>query len=234
MSFLGFSELYIGTEVTFTAPSPQKWVTEEKLTEDVQQMTKWELDGGAGPPFAVFKYLCYSVTDSDKKAFMRIYFQNPIAGTEYQPLEVRQRQAAPPRKHRELDALKDLQLRQCPVVPTLLAYKEDKQGNNGVVPDGYITHIVWDKVPGKSLNQDEVWDSKSGLLREAVRAKFRDIWEYIKPPFYQSRVKLTDLRELRRYGWEPGMPGLENIIYDEVTKVMYVVPSIHLVLNRIG
>lgn len=106
MSFLGFSELYIGTEVTFTVPSLQKWVLEEKLTEDVQQMSKWELDGGGGPPFAVVKYICHSATDSDKKAFMRIYFQIPIAGTEYQSVEVRQRQAAPPRKHRELDALK--------------------------------------------------------------------------------------------------------------------------------
>jgi hypothetical protein len=73
-------------------------------------MTKWELDGGAGPPFAVFKYLCHSATDSDKKAFMRIYFQIPIEGTEYQRPEVRQRQAAS-RKHRELDVLKDLNLR---------------------------------------------------------------------------------------------------------------------------
>ncbi|KGO39569.1 hypothetical protein PEXP_047450 [Penicillium expansum] len=207
MSMLGFSELYIGTEITFTAPSLQKWVIEEKLTEDVQQMSKWELDGGGGPPFAVFKYLCHSATDNDKKAFLRIYFQIPIAGTEFQRPEVRQRQAqaVPPRRHRELDVLKDLKLRQCSVVPTLLAYKEAKQGNDGVVPDGYITYVVWDKVPGKSLSQDEVWDPKSGPLREAIRAKFRDIWE-----------------ELRRYGWEPGMPGLENIIYDELTKTMHI------------
>lgn len=179
MSTLGFSGLYIDTEVTFTTPSLQKWVIEEKLTEDVQQMSKLELDGGSGPPFAVFRYLCHSATDSDKKAFMRIYFQIPIAGTEHQRPEVRQRQAAPPRKHRELDVLKDLKLRQCPVVPTLLAYKEGKQGNDGVVPDGYITYVVWDKVPGKSLNQDQFWDIESGPLREAVRAKFRDVWEYV-------------------------------------------------------
>lgn len=178
MSLLGYSELYIGTEVTFAAPSLQKWVIEEKLTEDVQQMTKWELDGGAGPPFAVFKYLCHSAANSNKKAFMRIYFQIPIEGTEYQRPEVRQRQAAS-RKHEELDVLKDLQLRQCPVVPSLLTYKEGKQGNDGLVPDGYITHVVWDKVPGKSLNQDKVWDPTSGPLREAVRAKFRDVWEYV-------------------------------------------------------
>ncbi|KAJ5969317.1 hypothetical protein N7501_005565 [Penicillium viridicatum] len=166
----------------------QKWGLEEKLTEDVQQMSKWELDGGGGPPFAVFKYLCHSATDSDKKAFMTTYFQIPIAGTEYQPLEVRQRQAAPPRKHRELDALKHLKPRQCPVVP-----------------DGYITYVVWDKVPGEPLNRDQVWDPQSGPLHEAARAKFRDIWE-----------------ELRRYGWEPRMPGLGKIIYDEVTGTMHI------------
>lgn len=65
------------------------------------------------------------------------------------------------------------------MVLTLLAYKQGKQGNNGVVPDGYMAYIVWDKVPGESLSQDELWDPKSGLLRKAVRAKFRDVWEYI-------------------------------------------------------
>ncbi|CAI7666223.1 unnamed protein product [Penicillium viridicatum] len=123
MSTLRYSGLYIGTEVTFTTPSPQKWVVEEKLTD-----------------------------------------------------KVRQQQAALPRKNRELDALKDLRLRQCPVVPTLLAYKEKKQDNDSLVPDGYITYIVWDKVPGKSLDQDQFWDPKSAPLREVVRAKFHNVW----------------------------------------------------------
>ncbi|KAJ5196796.1 hypothetical protein N7449_007275 [Penicillium cf. viridicatum] len=199
MSTLRYSGLYIGTEVTFTTPSPQKWVVEEKLTEKVHQMTR------DGPPFAVFKYLCHSPTDSNKKAFMRTYFQIPIAGTESQRPEVRQQQAAPPRKNRELDALKDLRLRQCPVVPTLLAYKEEKQDNDSLVPDGYITYILWDKVPGKSLDQDQFWDPKSAPLREVVRAKFHNVWE-----------------ELRGYGWEPVVPGLQNIIYDESTETMHI------------
>lgn len=38
---------------------------------------------GAGPSFAVFKYLFYSARDSNKKAFMRIYSQIPIPGTEH-------------------------------------------------------------------------------------------------------------------------------------------------------
>ncbi|KAJ5788140.1 hypothetical protein N7457_003130 [Penicillium paradoxum] len=45
--------------------------------QDFQRMTNRELEMGGGPSFAVFKYLCYSATDSSKKAFMRIYFQIP-------------------------------------------------------------------------------------------------------------------------------------------------------------
>lgn len=68
------------------------------------------------------------------------------------------------------------------MVPTLPANKEGILGNDGVVPDGYITHVVWDKAPGKSLNQDKVWDAQAGSLREAVRAKSRDVWEYLQTP----------------------------------------------------
>ncbi|KAJ5125035.1 uncharacterized protein N7515_008860 [Penicillium bovifimosum] len=204
MLTLGFPGLYEGTVVDFTTPSSQKWVLEKKLTEDAQQMSKWELDGGGGPPFTVFTYRCRSATDSEKKAFMRIYFQIPIAGNGYR-LEDRQQQAAPPRKHPELDVAKDLRLRECPVVPTFLAYKEGKQDNDARVPGGYITHVVWEKVPGESLNQDKFWDPQSGLLREAIRAKFRDVWE-----------------ELKHYGWQPAVHGLRNIIYDEVTGTMHI------------
>ena len=37
MSIMGYSDLCLGTQVTFTTPSPQKWVLEEKLSEDFQE-----------------------------------------------------------------------------------------------------------------------------------------------------------------------------------------------------
>ncbi|CAI7654026.1 unnamed protein product [Penicillium palitans] len=205
MSIMGYSDLCLGTQVTFTTPSPQKWVLEEKLTEDFQRMTNRELEMGGGPSFAVSKYLCYSATDSSKKAFMRIYFQIPNPGTESQLPRLRQQQAPPPRKHLELQALKDLSKQHCTVVPALLAYKEGKQGKDGMVPDGYITHIVWEMVSGKPLDTDQFWRPESARLREAVRTKFRDIWE-----------------ELKRHGWHPGLPLLQKIIYDESTGDMHI------------
>lgn len=131
MSTMGYSDLCLGTQVTFTTPSPQKWVLEEKLTEDFQRMTNCELEMGGGPSFAVSKYLCYSATNSSKKAFMRLYFQIPNPGTESQLPQLRQQQAAPPREHLELQALKDLSKQHCTVVSALLAYKEGKQGKDG-------------------------------------------------------------------------------------------------------
>ena len=142
-------------------------------------MTNRELEMGGGPSFAESKYICYGATDSSKKAFMRIYFQIPNPGTESQLPRLRQQQAALPRKHLELQALKDLSKQHCIVVPALLAYKEGKQGKDGVVPDGYITHIVWEMVSGKPLDTDQFWRPESARLREAVRAKFRHIWEYV-------------------------------------------------------
>jgi hypothetical protein len=207
MSIIGYSDLCLDTEVTFTTSSPQKWVLEEKLTEDFQRFTKRDLELGDGPCFAVFKYLCYSATDSSKKTFMRIYFQIPKPGTEYQLPQLRQQQAAPPREHLELQALEDPSQQHCTVVPALLAYKEGKQSNDGVVPEGYITHIMWEMTNGKPLDTDQFWRPESAQLREAVRTKFRHIWEYIyRTPFSVLGVKLTSPRELKHYGWQLGLP----------------------------
>ncbi|KAJ5869440.1 hypothetical protein N7455_004381 [Penicillium solitum] len=147
-------------------------------------MTDRQLELGSGPSFAVFKYLCYSATDSSKKAFMRIYFQIPNPRTEFQLPRLRQQQEAP---------------------PPLLAYKEGRQGKDGLVPDGYMTHIVWEMVPGKPLDTDHFWKPESARLREAVRTKFRYVWE-----------------QLKRHGWQPGLPLLQKIIYDESTGDMHI------------
>ncbi|KAJ5383006.1 hypothetical protein N7517_000917 [Penicillium concentricum] len=184
MSIIGYSDVCLGTQVTFTTPSPQKWVLEEKLSKDLQKMTSRQLELGSGPSFAVSKYLCYSATDSNKKAFMRIYLEIPNPGTESQLPRLRQQQAAP---------------------PPLLAYKEGKQGNNGVIPGGYITHIVWEMVRGKPLDTDQFWRPESARLREVVCTKFRLIWE-----------------ELKCHGWHPGLPLLQNIIYDESSGDMHI------------
>lgn len=103
---------------------------------------------------------------------MRIYLQIPVIGTQYQSPQIRRKQAAKQQSHVELTALKALKKLECDVVPDLLAYQEGKQGEDSIVPGGYITYVVWDKVPGEPLSAEEFWglDLES---RQAIRDKFR-------------------------------------------------------------
>lgn len=151
----------------------QTWVIDNKLSERSQSMTQQDVTDGLGLPFAAAKFLCHLKGNSSKKAFMRIYLQIPIIGTQYQSPQIRQKQAAEPQPHVELTTLKALKKVECDVVPDLLAYQEGKQGEDSIVPGGYITYVVWDKVPGESLNAEEFWELDLES-RQAIRDKFRE------------------------------------------------------------
>lgn len=169
-----------GTDVIIDPPSEpsfhlshQPWVIEKKLSERSQPMTQQDFTDGLGLPFAAAKFLCYPKGTPSKKAFMRIYLQIPVTGIQHESRQIRREQAAKPQPHVELTALKALKKLECDVVPDLLAYQEGKQGEDNIVPGGYITYVVWDKVPGEPLNAEEFWQQDLNS-RQAIRAKFRE------------------------------------------------------------
>jgi hypothetical protein len=170
------------TDVTLDPPSEpplhlprQTWVIEKKLSEKSHLMTQKEVSDidGIKLPYAAAKFLCHRKEDPSKKAFMRIYLQIPTSGTLFRSPQIRRQQADGPRPHLELTTLKKLKEMGCDVVPDLLAYQEGKQGDDGIVPGGYITYVVWDIVPGEPLSREEFWklDFKS---RGEIRAVFRE------------------------------------------------------------
>lgn len=172
-----------GTEVTLDSPAEpsfsiprQTWVITKKLSERAMQMRQKDIDDNLGPPFTAAKCLCHLADDPAKVAFMRIYAQIPIVGTEFQRREVKAKQAAPPRTHAELTALKALKKIRCGIVPDLFGYQEGVQNQDGPVPGGYITHVVWDKVPGEPLSPETFW-SLEFPSREEIRAQFRKVYE---------------------------------------------------------
>ena len=168
-----------GTEVTLDSPSEsplrQTWVIDKKLSERSQPMTQQEVTEGLGLPFAAARFLCHLKEDPSKKAFMRVYLQIPVIGTQYQSPQNRRKQAAKPQQHIELTTLKVFKKLECNVVPDLLACQEGKQGEDSIVPRGYITYVVWDKVSGESLDEERFWvlDFES---RKAIRARFREFF----------------------------------------------------------
>ncbi|KAJ5586426.1 hypothetical protein N7450_006213 [Penicillium hetheringtonii] len=130
-------------------------------------MTQKEVTDGFGLPFAAAKFLWHPKENPSIEAFMRIYMQIPVAGTEFQNPQIRRRQAAGPQSHVEYRTLILLQKSKCEVVPRLLAHTGTKQNEDGIIPVGYIT-------------SEKFWKLDSGS-RQTVRDKFREVYPYICP-----------------------------------------------------
>ncbi|KAJ5597476.1 hypothetical protein N7537_007560 [Penicillium hordei] len=98
--------------------------------------------------------------------------QVPIEDTKFLSPEVRAQQPVPPYQHDEITALKRFKEGGCTVVLELLGYSETVQGKDGLVPGGYITDLIWDKVPGQSSSRELFWSfnkpSKSNINNGAL------------------------------------------------------------------
>ncbi|KAI2731856.1 hypothetical protein CBS147332_995 [Penicillium roqueforti] len=167
-----------GTEVTLnSSPQPlfhtDTWEIVEKLEENAEVADERDVADGLGP--------------SD---------QIPIAGTEFQKPTIRAAQAVESPDYIELIALKDLREQGCDAVPKLLGYHLGKQDEDDIVPGGYITYLVWEKVPGDSLDRKGFW-SYPLSKREEIRHKFCEA-----------------CKKLVKCGYRPLMSVSSKIIYD--------------------
>ena len=176
-----------GTQVTFDAVAEppiefpaQTWMILEKLEEESNRLTIEDIVAELGPSDTAGKFLCRPAGEEDdnRRAFLRIYQQIPIAGTETKKAAIRGRQAVDtPPDHSELIAFQTFTELGCDVVPRLLGYQQRQQDHDEGVPGGYITYILWEKVPGESLNLTGFW-RLSFADRQAIRDKFRQVYEY--------------------------------------------------------
>lgn len=183
-----------GTEVTTEAKPdlqlPTKtWIITEKLEEVSLFMHQIDIDGGLDPGFVAGKFLCYSKDDTAKKpAFMRVYYQTPIFGTELLSSKLRATQAVPAIKLPELVAFKSLMMHACPIISPLLGYQGGKQPDDGIIPGGLATTIVWEKVPGVPLLQRFFW-SLQVYQRKAIRDELRGIYQYVDIPYQTANLQ---------------------------------------------
>ncbi|KAJ6125605.1 hypothetical protein N7471_012922 [Penicillium samsonianum] len=189
-----------GTQVTFDAVTEppfnfpaQTWIILEKLDECSNRLTKEGIANDLGPSDTAGKFLCRpaSAENENRRAFLRIYQQVPIAGTETKKTAIRASQAVFTR----LD---------CDVVPKLLGYQQRRQDNDDGVPGGYVTYILWEKVPGESLDKDKFW-RLSFSDRQAIRDKFRQVYT-----------------RFLQFGYMPCMAGASKIIYDKSSGQMHI------------
>ncbi|KAJ5861475.1 uncharacterized protein N7529_008785 [Penicillium soppii] len=177
----------------------RSWTITAKLSERAVHLVQEDVDKGVGSPMTVGRFLCHLEEDPTQVAFMRMYYQIPITGTEDADLTTLSQQIQPHEVCGELEAFKQLMSRGCSSVPRFLGYCEKMQGEYGLVPGGYVKYLVWEKVPGEPLTEEFFW-SLGPLVREEIRAKFRVAYE-----------------EMLRCGIQPEQPRISKIIYDQST-----------------
>ncbi|OKP07416.1 hypothetical protein PENSUB_6005 [Penicillium subrubescens] len=156
----------------------RSWIIAEKLSERAVYLTKEEFEMGVGTPMTVGKFLCHLEEGPAHIAFMRIYYQIPITGTEDADLATLVQQIRPPEVCGEREAFRLLMSQKCSAVPRFLGYDESTQGEHDLVPGGYIKYLVWEKVPGESLTEEFFW-SLDLPTRDDIRAKFRVAFESV-------------------------------------------------------
>lgn len=156
----------------------RSWIITEKLSERAVHLTQEDVEMGVGSPMTVGKFLCHLEEDPTQIAFMRIYYQIPITGTEDANLATLAQQIQPHEVCGELEAFRLLMSQGCSSVPRFLGYCEKAQGEHDLVPGGYVKYLVWEKVPGEPLTEEFFW-SLDALVREDIRAKFRVAFESV-------------------------------------------------------
>lgn len=151
--------------------SSRTWIILEKLSERSFPVTAHDIEKGLSAR-TTGKFLCQLASDPDQIAFMRVYKQIPMTGTEDSDQATRAKQAIPAPVCDELEALKLLQNGGCHAAPRFLGYAKRTQGGEDLVPGGYIRYLLWEKVPGEPLT-DEVFWGLNKTARDDIRAKFR-------------------------------------------------------------
>lgn len=78
----------------------------------------------------------------------------------------------------ELRALKQLTEGGCTVVPRLLGYKFEQQDNTVIVPGGFKTFVLWEKVTGESLELNQFW-TYPFAERQEIREIFKSCYQSV-------------------------------------------------------
>ncbi|RFU35299.1 hypothetical protein B7463_g1042, partial [Scytalidium lignicola] len=207
-TFFGKHLVGPGTEISFNLPTPSKWIIERKLSETYHQLDESEVKDGFEPCYSQAKLLCHNVANPTEQAFMRIYMQIPYEGTEFDSAQERAQQASS-RAHEELNALKSFTDGHSKITPILLAYKEDKQDDQGLVPGGYITYLIWNILPGVPLG-DNLGEAQFWRLSSNERNEIRKVFE-------------KEYKQLLKLGFYPEGPRAKNILWDSNTKMIYFI-----------
>ena len=174
--------------LTLNEPTPSTWEVVQKINEHVEQ---WQ-DATSYPSLASAKFVCRDAqSPNGPTAFLRIVKQipsvkgdigpvRPQEAAQFTPSELKAYEAIRAREATqftppELEAYQALKERNSPNTPKLLAWEQGTQDSSDSVPGGFITWIIFEKVEGIALG-DENGDSMYWEQPPETRAKIRKVF----------------------------------------------------------
>ncbi|CAI7653643.1 unnamed protein product [Penicillium glandicola] len=152
MSQIGWfprTQFTTSSQFVFQTPVSSSWTIREKISQRNNQHEECGPEEPEFGPSAAQATFDVQRDSNGQNAYMRIYVQVPHIGTEFESYEYRARQAAQT-PHSEF-----FHDHHATMTPALLGIKEEVQGPDGFVPGGYITYIVFERVPGTRLADDQ-------------------------------------------------------------------------------
>lgn len=174
--------LQVGNTIT---TSKFRWRILDKRKERDRQVSQEDAVEGF-ISYASINLLCAEASNPSKWVFMRISMQVPLKNTEKEDAQTRAQQAKQ-NKPKELTAYQTLA--NAPYVskyvPALLDFEEPCRCSSNslpanLVPGGFLTIIVWERVPGVGLGDGsgkatKFWDLKDPTERVTIREKFKEL-----------------------------------------------------------
>ncbi|OJJ42584.1 hypothetical protein ASPZODRAFT_20351 [Penicilliopsis zonata CBS 506.65] len=131
-----------------------QWTIVEEVDRHNLPVDEEDFNRGYGPLYSCVQLLCHSNKEKESQeetsAFMLIYLQTPILGTEGETLATRSQQATQYTPS-ELAALQTFTERCVQCTPRLLDWRSSRQEKDSPVPEGFIVWVVWEIVPGTRL-----------------------------------------------------------------------------------
>ncbi|CAG8425587.1 unnamed protein product [Penicillium salamii] len=196
-----------GSEFHFSTPHDTVWRVQEKVSQHTLRPDEPESHTQGSAPSTAEGTFLVQHDESNQVAFMRVYIQVPHCGTEFEDPDDRRVQASQCRIY-EVKALQKLAQHHANPVPSLLAVKDDIQGEDGYVPGGYVVYLLFEKVSATRIVDARLGPSsimeRNGFLQQFPREERNEI----RAQFANANAELCQIDIVH---WDP---GADHLIWD--------------------
>ncbi|KAJ5116641.1 hypothetical protein N7456_000989 [Penicillium angulare] len=200
-----------GAIIKTSQPVPREWKIDKIINEHDEQLSRDDcVPEDDLLSFATIRVRCFRVDKPDAKADMRVYLQVPYKNTERESAQLRGNQQTS-FQPRELKAYKLMSAHReiSKFTPNLLGYEEGRQSERGLVPMGFETTVVWERVPGHRL----------GLIGTIPTSPF---WQFSEPERDDIRGIFKDqLILMGQLGVMQAEPDLRSLVFHQRTQTLY-------------